>query len=80
VSGERKLRPATLAAQALGWIEPTTRAVVPSLHVATTYQRDADGLDRSWMACAEFAMRPAFCPVSLTQGVFVGPKLAKRPA
>jgi cystathionine gamma-synthase len=47
VSSERKLKPATLAAQALGWIEPTTRAVVPPIHVATTYQRDPDGLYRS---------------------------------
>jgi hypothetical protein len=47
VSGERELRPATLAAQPLGWIEPTTRALVPPIHVGTTYQRDADGLYRS---------------------------------
>jgi cystathionine gamma-synthase len=45
--GRGRLRPATLAAQALGWIEPTTRAVVPPIHVATTYQRDPDGLYRS---------------------------------
>jgi len=47
VSSKRKLKPATLAAQALGWIEPTTRAVVPPIHVATTYQRDPDGMYRS---------------------------------
>lgn len=32
----------TLTAQALGHIDPQTRAVVPPIHVATTYQRDAD--------------------------------------
>jgi cystathionine gamma-synthase len=36
------LRPATLAAQALGWVDERTRAVSPSLHPATTYERDPD--------------------------------------
>jgi cystathionine gamma-synthase len=39
--------PRTLAAQALGRIDETTRAVVPPLHVATTYIRDPDNLYRS---------------------------------
>jgi len=34
--------PRTLAAQALGKIDPITRAVVPPIHVATTYIRDED--------------------------------------
>jgi len=34
--------PATLAARALGWIEPATRAVVPPVHTATTFERAAD--------------------------------------
>jgi cystathionine gamma-synthase len=37
----------TLAAQALGAIDPTTKAVVPPLHVATTYVRDPDNSYRS---------------------------------
>ena len=37
----------TLAAQALGRIDEATRAVVPPLHVATTYIRDPDNLYRS---------------------------------
>ncbi len=37
---KRTLKPATLAAQALGWVEPTTRAVVAPIHVSTTYERD----------------------------------------
>jgi cystathionine gamma-synthase len=36
------LKPETLAAQALGWIEATTRAVVPPVHAATTFERAPD--------------------------------------
>ena len=36
------LHPATLAAQALGWIEPSTGALVLPLHTATTFERDPD--------------------------------------
>ena len=32
----------TLAAQAMGKIDPLTRAVVPPIHVSTTYIRDED--------------------------------------
>ena len=35
-------KPRTLAAQALGRIDETTRAVVPPIHVATTFIRDPD--------------------------------------
>jgi cystathionine gamma-synthase len=34
--------PASLAAQAMGWIDPVTRAVVPPIHMASTYVRDED--------------------------------------
>jgi cystathionine gamma-synthase len=34
--------PQTLAAQALGHVDPTTHGVVPPIHVATTYLRDPD--------------------------------------
>src|SRR5712671_7113953 len=37
----------TLAAQALGTIDPTTRAVVPPLHMSTTFSRDPDNQYRS---------------------------------
>lgn len=37
-----KFHPATLAAQALGWTDPTTGAVVMPLHTATTFIRDPD--------------------------------------
>ncbi len=39
--------PDTVAAQALGWIDRETRAVVPPLHVSSTFERDADNLYRS---------------------------------
>ena len=39
--------PRTLAAQALGRIDETTRAVVPPVHLATTYIRDPDNQYRS---------------------------------
>lgn len=41
------LQPCTLAVQALGAGEPTTRALVPPVHVTTTYLRDADNGYRS---------------------------------
>jgi cystathionine gamma-synthase len=39
---KRPWSPRTLAAQALGKIDPITKAVVPPIHVATTYIRDED--------------------------------------
>jgi cystathionine gamma-synthase len=48
--GERadgRLKPRTIAAQALGGIEPVTRALVPPVHVATTFIRDPDNAYRS---------------------------------
>src|SRR5207302_11054887 len=38
----KPLHPATLAAQALGWIDEQTGAVVLPVHTATTYLRDPD--------------------------------------
>ena len=42
-----RLNPRTLAAQALGVIDERTRAIVPPIHLATTFERDADNLYRS---------------------------------
>ena len=39
--------PRTLAAQALGLIDERTRAIVPPIHLATTFERDPDNLYRS---------------------------------
>lgn len=41
------LSPQTIAAQGLGWIDETTRAVSPPVHVSSTYLRDPDNLYRS---------------------------------
>ena len=40
-------RPRTLLAQALGHVDPATGAVVPPIHLATTYIRDPDNQYRS---------------------------------
>jgi cystathionine gamma-synthase len=40
-------RPETLAAQGLGWVDETTRAVIPPIHPATTFLRDPDNQYRS---------------------------------
>ncbi len=42
-----KPAPETIAAQALGWVEPTTRAISPPIHVSSTYERDEDNQYRS---------------------------------
>jgi cystathionine gamma-synthase len=47
MSEPRVLSPRTLAAQALGRIDEQTRAVVPPIHLATTFERDPDNLYRS---------------------------------
>jgi cystathionine gamma-synthase len=39
---KRTLHPRSLAAQAMGKIDPLTKAVVPPIHIATTYIRDED--------------------------------------
>jgi cystathionine gamma-synthase len=41
------LQPRTLVAQALGIVEPITKAVVPPVHMATTFIRDPDNQYRS---------------------------------
>src|ERR1700722_3487080 len=43
-------KPRTIAAQALGLVEPATKAVVPPLHLATTYVRDPDNQYRAGYA------------------------------
>lgn len=42
VSSPDSVRPATATAQALGFVDPETGAVVPPIHPATTYERGAD--------------------------------------
>ena len=47
MSQSEPLSPRTLAAQALGVIDERTRAIVPPIHLATTFERDPDNLYRS---------------------------------
>jgi len=46
----RPWKPRTLAAQALGFVEPSTKAVVAPLHLTTTFVRDADNQYRAGYA------------------------------
>jgi cystathionine gamma-synthase len=39
--------PETIAAQALGWVDDATCAIVPPIHIATTFEREADNSFRS---------------------------------
>jgi cystathionine gamma-synthase len=55
----------TLAAQALGAVDPLTQAVVPPLHVATTFIRDPDNQYRSGYAYG----RPDNATVRQTEAV-----------
>jgi cystathionine gamma-synthase len=41
------LHPATRAAQALGWIDESTKALIPAVHPATTFIRDPDNQYRT---------------------------------
>jgi cystathionine gamma-synthase len=56
---EPEAKPATLAAQAMGWVDPTTRAVVPPIHTATTFIRDPDNQYRAGRSYAR-ADNPTF--------------------
>src|SRR6266852_1628663 len=58
-------KPRTLAAQALGAVEPATKAVVPPVHVATTFVRDPDNQYRAGYAYG----RPDNATVRQTEAV-----------
>jgi cystathionine gamma-synthase len=45
--GKDALAPASLLAQSLGWIDPTTKAIVPPIHLSSTFLRDEDNQFRS---------------------------------
>lgn len=44
---DKQLAAASLAAQAMGWVDPVTKAIVPPIHMASTYLRDEDNQYRS---------------------------------
>ena len=43
----KRVMPETIAAQALGWVDDSTKAISPAIHTATTFVRDADNQYRS---------------------------------
>ncbi len=43
----KKMKPESIAAQALGWVDEATKAIAPPIHTATTYLRDVDNQYRS---------------------------------
>jgi cystathionine gamma-synthase len=46
------LHPATLAAQALGWIDESTKGLIPAVHPSTTFIRDPDNQYRTGFSYA----------------------------
>ncbi len=67
----KDLRPETIAAQALGWIDERTRAITPPIHVSSTYLRDPDNLYRSGRVYAR-ADNPAFDQAEAVIGALEG--------
>lgn len=57
----KHVKPASAAAQALGWVDEKTRAVSPPLHTSTTFLRDPDNQYRSGRVYAR-ADNPTFEP------------------
>jgi cystathionine gamma-synthase len=55
----RRVKPESIAAQALGWVDEKTRAITPAIHVSSTYLRDPDNQYRSGRVYAR-ADNPAF--------------------
>ncbi len=55
----KSVRPESIAAQGLGWVDEATRAITPPVHVSSTYLRDADNQYRSGRVYAR-ADNPAY--------------------
>jgi cystathionine gamma-synthase len=55
----KHMHPDTIAAQALGWVDETTRAITPPLHLSSTYLRDPDNQYRTGRIYAR-ADNPAY--------------------
>ena len=68
---DKKLAAASLAAQAMGWIDPVTQAVVPPIHMASTYLRDEDNQYRSGRIYAR-ADNPTFDQAETTLAALEG--------
>ena len=68
---DKKVTAASLAAQAMGWIDPVTKAVVPPIHMASTYLRDEDNGYRSGRIYAR-ADNPTFDQAEATLAALEG--------
>ena len=68
---KKTFAPASLAAQAMGWVDPATRAVVPPIHMASTNLRDEDNAYRSGRVYAR-ADNPTFDPAETTLAALEG--------
>ncbi|UYN95421.1 MAG: aminotransferase class V-fold PLP-dependent enzyme [Enhydrobacter sp.] len=68
---KKDLAAASLAAQAMGWIDPVTKAVVPPIHMSSTYVRDEDNSYRSGRIYAR-ADNPTFDQVEATLAALEG--------
>ncbi len=67
----KTVAPASLAAQAMGWVDPVTKAVVPPIHMASTYIRDDDNQYRSGRIYAR-ADNPTFDQAEATLAALEG--------
>jgi cystathionine gamma-synthase len=72
---DKQLHAASLAAQAMGWVDPTTKAIVPPIHMASTYERDADNAYRSGRIYAR-ADNPTFDQAESTLAALEGASAA----
>jgi cystathionine gamma-synthase len=63
--GKDALAPASLLAQSLGWIDPATKAIVPPIHLSSTFLRDEDNQFRSGRVYAR-ADNPTFDQLEAT--------------
>ena len=68
---DKSLAAASLAAQAMGWVDPVTKAVVPPIHMASTYLRDEDNQYRSGRIYAR-ADNPTFDQAETTLAALEG--------
>src|SRR3984957_6695122 len=66
------LHPATMAAQALGWIDESTKALIPPVHPSTTFVRDPDNQYRTGFSYGRPTnptfVQPEALPASLEGG------------
>ena len=67
----KKQSPATIAAQALGWVDDTTRSVTPPLYPSTTFERNTD-LSYHDGRCYTRADNPTYDQTSAVLNAFEG--------